>query len=716
MTGSLAHLTLAFGLLGNVVSFMVFLAPIPTFYKVYKKKSTEGFQSAPYVVGLFSAMLWIYYAMLKSNVLLLITINSVGCFIETFYIIFFLIYAPKKARMESLKLIVLLIVVGFGLIVALTQFFASGVTRGVIVGWICLVFSLCVFVAPLGVLRQVIKTKSVEYMPILLSVALTLSAVMWFFYGLLLGDFNIAMTGSLAHLTLAFGLLGNVVSFMVFLAPIPTFYKVYKKKSTEGFQSAPYVVGLFSAMLWIYYAMLKSNVLLLITINSVGCFIETFYIIFFLIYAPKKAKMESLKLIALLIVVGFGLIVALTQLFASGVTRGVIVGWICLIFSLCVFVAPLGVLRQVIKTKSVEYMPILLSVALTLSAVMWFFYGLLLGDFNIAIPNVLGFTFGIIQIILYFVYKNKKPIIDEKISKLDEKISEMEEQRIPQLKDTKGIDVVKLKGMMPAEILPGVYKKKSTEGFQSAPYVVGLFSAMLWIYYAMLKSNVLLLITINSVGCFIETFYIIFFLFYAPKKARMESLKLIVLLIFVGFGLIVVLTQFLASGVTRGVIVGWICLIFSLCVFVAPLGVLRQVIKTKSVEYMPILLSVALTLSAVMWFFYGLLLGDFNIAIPNVLGFTFGIIQMILYFVYKNKKPIIDEKISNFDEKISEMEEQRIPDFKDTKSIDVIKLKGMMPVEILPGAGKYAQNANHVVVVEPRDLQNMPNHTIQVGA
>ncbi|KAI3759522.1 hypothetical protein L6452_07406 [Arctium lappa] len=274
------------------------------------------------------------------------------------------------------------------------------------------------------------------------------------------------MVMNLAHLTLAFGLLGNIVSFMVFLAPIPTFYKVYKKKSTEGFQSAPYVVGLFSAMLWIYYALLKSNVLLLITINSVGCFIETLYICFFLFYAPKKARMESLKLIVLLIVVGFGLIVVLTQFFASGVTRGVIVGWICLVFSLCVFVAPLGVLRQVIKTKSVEYMPILLSVALTLSAVMWFFYGLLLGDFNIAIPNVLGFTFGIIQMILYFVYKNKKPITDEKISQNGEQkytIGKTEERKVVEIKDHKTIDVVKLSALLSSDVLPAVAKLKENE-------------------------------------------------------------------------------------------------------------------------------------------------------------------------------------------------------------------------------------------------------------
>ncbi|KAI7732305.1 hypothetical protein M8C21_010044 [Ambrosia artemisiifolia] len=259
------------------------------------------------------------------------------------------------------------------------------------------------------------------------------------------------IAGQFPHLTFAFGLMGNFVSFMVFVSPLPTFYKIYKKKSSEGFQSIPYVVGLFSAMLWIYYALLKGNAMLLITINSVGIVIQTFYLCVFVFYAPKKAKMESLKLIMLFIVIGFGLIVLLTQFLTKGAQRGVIVGWVCLVFALCVFVAPLGVLRQVIKTKSVEYMPILLSLALTLSAVMWFFYGLFLGDLNIAIPNTLGFTFGIIQIILYFLYKNKKPVIDDKIPEMKEKTSEIDEPEVPRAKDQHALDMVKLNAFIHTE-------------------------------------------------------------------------------------------------------------------------------------------------------------------------------------------------------------------------------------------------------------------------
>lgn len=132
---------------------------------------------------------------------------------------------------------------------------------------------------------------------------------------------------------------------------------------------------------------------------------------------------------------------------------------------------------------------------------------------------------------------------------------------------------------------------------------------MLWIYYAMIKKDANLLITINSVGCVIESVYIVLFLYYATKKGRVQILKLyppflncffstqifdilvivnnatydyfqvltvkiLILLNVFGFGLMFLLTLFLAKGLKRVNILGWICLVFNLSVFAAPLCIL----------------------------------------------------------------------------------------------------------------------------------------------
>lgn len=72
----------------------------PTFYRIYRKKTTEGFQSVPYLVALFSSMLWLYYALIKKDAELLITINSFGCVIEMIYIAMYISYAPKAPRVN----------------------------------------------------------------------------------------------------------------------------------------------------------------------------------------------------------------------------------------------------------------------------------------------------------------------------------------------------------------------------------------------------------------------------------------------------------------------------------------------------------------------------------------------------------------------------------------------------------------------------------------
>lgn len=164
-----------------------------------------------------------------------------------------------------------------------------------------------------------------------------------------------------------------------FLIYRPTFYRIYKRKSTEGFQSIPYSVSLFSAMLYLYYAYLKDNEILLITINSFGFGIELMYLIVFMTYATRESKVYTFiiylslnlllyvwnyefrmiylikffidlqifttKLLVFFNVFIYGAIIVLTyQLTKNDELRLKIVGWICAVFSVSVFAAPLSIM------------------------------------------------------------------------------------------------------------------------------------------------------------------------------------------------------------------------------------------------------------------------------------------------------------------------------------------------------------------------------------
>ncbi|KAF4355707.1 hypothetical protein F8388_001065, partial [Cannabis sativa] len=392
----MATLIIVLGVLGNIVSFMAFLAPVPTFHKIYKSKSTEGFQSLPYVIALLSSMLSMYYALLQESVLLLITIKSFGCVIENIYIGLFIFYAPKKFKnaksvivvhedqpklelIQTVNILLLLNVFGYGLMIVLTTLLTKGDLRRKVVGLICLAFNIGVFAAPFSTMRQVIKIRSVEFMSFLLSFVITLGAIMWFFYGFLVKDFYVAASISFSYIyknnniitnltnhlliylffVLNYTQLPNVLEFFLRISQMILYFLFKNAKSVivvhedqsklelEGvlqlitIYSFGCVIETIYIGLFIFYASKKSKVgvLLLIIINSFGRVIKTFYIGLFIFYAPKKFKIQTVKILLLPNVFGYGLMIVLTTLLTKGDLRRQVVGLICLAFNIGVFAA-----------------------------------------------------------------------------------------------------------------------------------------------------------------------------------------------------------------------------------------------------------------------------------------------------------------------------------------------------------------------------------------
>ncbi|WCJ23474.1 Bidirectional sugar transporter SWEET17 [Euphorbia peplus] len=208
----------------------------------------------------------------------------------------------------------------------------------------------------------------------------------------------------MAALSFYVGLIGNVISVLMFLAPVNTFWRIIKHKSTEEFESLPYICTLLNAALWTYYGLIKPGAYLVSTVNGFGILVELVYVSLFLIYAPSKMKAKTGILIGILDV-GFLLAAVLvTRLALQGDVRISATGFICAGLNIIMYASPLSAMKMVVTTKSVEFMPFLLSFFFFLNGAIWTFYAYLTSDIFLAVPNGVGFVLGIAQIILYLIY------------------------------------------------------------------------------------------------------------------------------------------------------------------------------------------------------------------------------------------------------------------------------------------------------------------------
>ncbi|KAF3329316.1 bidirectional sugar transporter SWEET1a [Carex littledalei] len=206
-----------------------------------------------------------------------------------------------------------------------------------------------------------------------------------------------------------FGILGNATALFLFLSPMVTFRRIIRSRSTEDFSGVPYNMTMLNCLLSAWYGLpfISPNNILVSTINGTGTVIEAIYVIIFLIFAPPKLRRKMFGLLMLVISI-FSTVALVSLLALHGQSRKLFCGLAATIFSICMYASPLSIMRLVIKTKSVEYMPFLLSLFVFLCGTSWFIYGLLGRDPFIAVPNGCGSFLGALQLILYAIYRNNK--------------------------------------------------------------------------------------------------------------------------------------------------------------------------------------------------------------------------------------------------------------------------------------------------------------------
>ena len=173
----------------------------------------------------------------------------------------------------------------------------------------------------------------------------------------------------------------------LFLAPIEPMVRIYKARSVGSFSPAPYLFACVNCLLWIGYALpaiTPDRTSPLVT-NVYGLVMELIYCGIFIRYAGR-ARAGVAALFAL-VTLGPLAFIALCALAIDDVplpkwpepnerNASNALGIAAAFFNILMYAAPLSVMRTVIRTRSVEFMPLSLTLTCGLCSTGWTLYAL----------------------------------------------------------------------------------------------------------------------------------------------------------------------------------------------------------------------------------------------------------------------------------------------------------------------------------------------------
>lgn len=200
------------------------------------------------------------------------------------------------------------------------------------------------------------------------------------------------------------------LTVLYYLAPVNPFFRVLKGKL--NFEDTP---GVFvttcyvNCFVWYVYGdMIFSDQVKYANCISAG--ISLLLMIIYLAYELKKYLVDSILNALILITGTWAVYRALTII----IDDDRIVGKICIGTSIIVYLTPIQIVYRVIKEKNYILIQVKTAWVYLFACATWIVYGILITDFYVVCPHVIGAILSCIQIIVYLNYRKKYPAIGER--------------------------------------------------------------------------------------------------------------------------------------------------------------------------------------------------------------------------------------------------------------------------------------------------------------
>ncbi|KAK5644454.1 hypothetical protein RI129_005754 [Pyrocoelia pectoralis] len=188
-----------------------------------------------------------------------------------------------------------------------------------------------------------------------------------------------------------------------------------------------------------------------------------------------------------------------------------------------------------------------------------------------------------------------------------------------------------------------IVQKKSTGDLSALPFISGFLATGSWLGYGLLINDTSLIL-VNTVGATLNFAYAVLFCYYSIKKT-------IVLRQFVGsICAILTVLAYIANETDKDVsikYIGFLACALTIMFFAAPLTSLLYVIKVKSAESLPFPIILMSFIVTIQWFFYGFLLHDYFIQVPNLLGCFLSGFQLLLFWIYSKSTVVTYTPLQN---------------------------------------------------------------------